>query len=464
MLRRLLPLALAGALTALSAAALPASASTAPLRVTLPAPTGPHPVGTVSLHLVQNNRPDPWVTGRPRELMVSLWYPARHADRYPRPTYRTRRGHRSSRTWASRPARWRCRRPPAMTAPPSTARRGLPVVLYSPPSTGDRSADTTLVQDLASRGYVVVTIDHTSSDDEVEFPGGRVALRVLPAAETRQQFTDEVAQRDEDARFVLDELTEIDHGHNPDVDHHPLPDGLRGALNLSQVGMFGPSRGGATSAAAMLDDPRIKAGIDMDGTLLGPVVTGGLERPFMLLSSALHNRDDDTSWAQFWDASTGRKRDFRLLGSLHLSYSDAEVVFPQTAPVMGLTPKQLSGIIGSSHTVGASRSGPRETQRARGQGGSALGKAAGVNGRRATHQAVARSRARASARRISASASLRRSRTYCRCVLYGATGACTGGLSRSRPASKPQTPHSHNTGTSAVSANRSRVTWPASHQ
>jgi len=49
-------------------------------------------------------------------------------------------------------------------------------------------------------------------------------------------------------------------------------------------------------------------------------------------------------------------------------------------------------------------------------------------------QAVARSLARASARRIAPSASLRRSRTYARCVLYGAMGAGTGGLSRSRPA------------------------------
>jgi hypothetical protein len=43
----------------------------------LPAPTGPHPVGTVSLHLVDESRPDP-VAGRGhhRELMVSVWYPS----------------------------------------------------------------------------------------------------------------------------------------------------------------------------------------------------------------------------------------------------------------------------------------------------------------------------------------------------------------------------------------------------
>lgn len=45
-------------------------------RLTLPAPTGPHPVGWEALHLVDRNRPDPWVPPAPRELMVSMWYPA----------------------------------------------------------------------------------------------------------------------------------------------------------------------------------------------------------------------------------------------------------------------------------------------------------------------------------------------------------------------------------------------------
>ena len=86
-LRRLLPTVLAAGFAAASVAAGPAAASTTPLQIALPAPTGPDPVGTVSLHLVQDDRPDPWVAGRPRELMVSPWYPARHADRYPTAAY-----------------------------------------------------------------------------------------------------------------------------------------------------------------------------------------------------------------------------------------------------------------------------------------------------------------------------------------------------------------------------------------
>jgi len=49
--------------------------------------------------------------------------------------------------------------------------------------------------------------------------------------------------------------------------------------------MFGHSLGGATAAAAMLDDQRIKAGVNLDGTLFGPVVNAGLDRPFMLVGA-----------------------------------------------------------------------------------------------------------------------------------------------------------------------------------
>lgn len=53
-------------------------------RLTLPAPTGPHPVGTVALHLIDRHRANPWTTTPPyRELMISVWYPAREVDRYP---------------------------------------------------------------------------------------------------------------------------------------------------------------------------------------------------------------------------------------------------------------------------------------------------------------------------------------------------------------------------------------------
>src|SRR4051812_33977265 len=56
-------------------------ASAAPARLRLPAPTGPFPIGTATLHLVDRDRPDPLAgPGHYRELMAAVWYPARDVE------------------------------------------------------------------------------------------------------------------------------------------------------------------------------------------------------------------------------------------------------------------------------------------------------------------------------------------------------------------------------------------------
>ncbi|MEV0505750.1 alpha/beta hydrolase, partial [Streptomyces spectabilis] len=56
-------------------------------RLALPAPTGAHAVGRSSLHLVDENRRDPWVPkAGARELMVSMYYPAYRPARKPADT------------------------------------------------------------------------------------------------------------------------------------------------------------------------------------------------------------------------------------------------------------------------------------------------------------------------------------------------------------------------------------------
>lgn len=87
---------------------------------------------------------------------------------------------------------------------------------------------------------------------------------------------------------MLDELVVLNKGGNPDAEHAPLPAGLAGSLDLFRVGMFGWSLGGAASAQAMHDDPRIKAAVNMDGTFWGPLAQEGVNRPFLLLTGSEH--------------------------------------------------------------------------------------------------------------------------------------------------------------------------------
>jgi len=280
--------------------------------------------------------------------MVSLWYPAQRTHGYP------------VAPWLA-PAAWsRFEQdnaiPPgvlqvplthgAVGAPVDRDRGGRPVVLYSPGFGSTRDSGTVLVEELVSRGYIVATIDHTHDASAVEFPDCRVETPALPQV-TDQIIEQAVAVRVADTRFVLDALTELNAGANPDAEHRSLPFGLRGGLRLSSVAMFGHSLGGATAAAAMLEDQRITAGVNLDGTFYGPVVNAGLDRPFLLVSAQDHGGDNDESWAKFWANLGGWRLNLRLTDSAHNSFSDLQALVPQAAGVLSLTPDAVQQFIGT---------------------------------------------------------------------------------------------------------------------
>ncbi|WP_245171255.1 alpha/beta hydrolase family protein [Streptomyces decoyicus] len=331
-----------GKAAALDAAPAPGRAAAldaapAPGQLTLPAPTGRYGVGTVDLHLRDAKRADPWVPGQQRELMVSLWYPATHTSRYPA---------------AQLPVSQQVL-PGGVTLPTTAGHTGapvvrkagkLPVLLYSPGGRGNRATGTALVQDLASRGYLVVTIDHTHDTGDVVFPGGQHEVSMLqPGTKSR----DLIDVRAADSHFVIDQLAEIARGHNPDVEQKPLPDGLARAASTKRVGMFGASLGGGSVAAAMQKDSRIDAGVNLDGQLFGSSDDTPLDRPYMLFSSEHHNRDTDGSWERLWDNLHGERLDLKLRGSGHNSFVDNQVLFPQAPGAFGITPEVMQQALGT---------------------------------------------------------------------------------------------------------------------
>ncbi|SDM68596.1 alpha/beta hydrolase family protein [Allokutzneria albata] len=335
-----------------------ASPSQLPVTLTLPGPTGPHPVGTADLHLVDHSRVDPWAAppGRPRELMVSLWYPARPAPH--RPTRHLTPGVAAFYDQSSGPAGLdpgvadfagtRTHARPRAAAAPGDR----PVVLYSPGGGQSRAFGTTLVEDLASRGFVVVTVDHTFAGpvefpDRVELPARGVDMALM------------MRERARDTSFVLDRLREITAGANPDAARRPLPIGVGAALDLSRVGMFGHSMGGFTTAETMLTDQRIDAGANLDGSMdphYGQASTRGTDRPFLLVGGGTsgadkhpHNHRHAPDWASFWANSSGWKRDLYLPAAEHASFTDAQVLLPQVDRKHALPAEKLVAAIGTVH-------------------------------------------------------------------------------------------------------------------
>ncbi|HLW75845.1 MAG TPA: hypothetical protein VKS01_02650, partial [Bryobacteraceae bacterium] len=80
-----------------------------------------------------------------------------------------------------------------------------------------------------------------------------------------------------DIGFVLDRLGRLQPGDDAGK--------FAGRIDLARVGVFGHSLGGATAAEFCSRDSRCRAGIDIDGALVGDVVERGIDKPFMFLMS-----------------------------------------------------------------------------------------------------------------------------------------------------------------------------------
>lgn len=103
-------------------------------------------------------------------------------------------------------------------------------------------------------------------------------------------------------------------------------------VNLKRTIMFGHSLGGATAAAAMLQDSRILGGINLDGKLLDPVLNAGLSRPFTLVGRPGHSADDPT-WDVFFPALRGSKALLTVSNTTHGAFTD----FPNLISSLNLT-------------------------------------------------------------------------------------------------------------------------------
>jgi dienelactone hydrolase len=402
MLRQLRVLVAAVLAVLVVATAAPTGASqpsrpSRPFTPVLVEPTGRYEIGRTTLHLVDGDRADPWRPNRDRELMTTVTYPAHRVDGHPRGRWFSAPVAADLEAAGAQPpfdlapgsldlagARANAHVGAPVARPSGRSNDGWPVVVFSPGFNTPREQNTAQIEDLASQGYVVVSVDHTF-EAPVEFPGGRV---VAPAPEISSDdpavfaavLRRAIDARVADTRFVLDELVELDRGRNPDAGHRRLPVGLRRRLDLAHVGMFGFSYGGYTAAETMFFDRRIDAGINLDGTmehgqgvietspsLPGLSVQPGLDRPFLLFGQEGHDHltlepeSSDLSWPDFWSNQRGPKLDISLRQAGHNSFSDLQTLVAQVDEAFDLPAEaaerveDLIGTIDPDRSIAAQR-------------------------------------------------------------------------------------------------------------
>ncbi|MFF1817539.1 alpha/beta hydrolase family protein [Kribbella sp. NPDC058245] len=313
---------------ALTLALVTPSASAAPA-LSLAKPTGSRPVGTTSLYLKDTSRPDPWVATVPyRELMVSLFYPTFSA-RGPKKQFMT-----EAEATALFDEAGITGIPPAVMTTVRTdavvdarpAGRRLPLVVLSPGFKRPRAELTSLAEDLASHGMAVVLIDHTYENVATTFPDGRVTGCVACGNNDDTFWKKLQRERAKDVSFVLDSLTRSK---------------WASLIDPARIGMAGHSVGGAAALGSMVNDPRIKAGIDIDGTTDLPLLAPGLDRPFLFLGRANTYAPgtglESATWQRDWEQLKGWKRWLVLAGLEHPSFTDIGLVGEQLGLDFGAT-------------------------------------------------------------------------------------------------------------------------------
>ena len=262
--------------------------------VVLPVPTGSYAVGRVSYDWVDESRQEVFAPKqgekgsgakhKKRELMVWFWYPATPDS--------------GAKPGAYLPGKWgraieRDRGPflwqrldwvqvhAIPDAPVSAAQPGYPVLIFSTGYGRVPTDYTVLAEDLASHGYVVVGIANTYSAPVVAFPDGRVVSRVREAALPEGSRLAEKTAADrlvmvwaEDVIFVIDQLDRLS---------TDASGGFFGRLDVTRLGVFGHSFGGAAAVEACSRDSRCKAAVDISGALFGDVPRVGLKQPCMFV-------------------------------------------------------------------------------------------------------------------------------------------------------------------------------------
>lgn len=328
----------------------------------LPAPTGRFAVGTTSWHVIDSTRSETFATSRAMRMVeVIAWYPAAPLGnaRGIRAPY-LRESYVESQTFATL-----VRRPGVfdsvaavqthsrLDAPIASDSATYPVLLFSHGYTAASSAYTALFEDLASHGYVVLSVVHPYESIATRLQNGHLVTMLDSANAIRQPIRDvlgEWAEEDstmarvtrapDDAerirllrayfagltkthavidRWVRDTKAVID--KMPALPATTRAGELARRVDLSRVGVFGHSMGGVVAGQFCVEDRRCRAGLNLDGIpQSGTMIDATMPAPFMMVYSGRPGRLGANDVVYHRAASTYYRVD--VDSTRHLDFSD----------------------------------------------------------------------------------------------------------------------------------------------
>ncbi|MEH7273560.1 alpha/beta hydrolase [Neobacillus vireti] len=239
---------------------------------------------------------------------------------------------------------------------PKKADGTFPLLVFSHGATGIKSSNTSNYTELASHGYVVVSIDHpyhsfytVSEDGTRAVINSDYNLEISNLNKEESIYTNEelygliqkwMKLRTDDMNFVIDTILEKAKTDKKPVYHH---------INTEKIGVFGHSMGGAASVWLGRERNDISAVVNIDAPFFSDLVYKKEIKDFVASSepyvTPLFNIYSDDVWGQLesnslYAANKTNNESFKKAytthfhGAKHLSFTDLSLFSPILATIM----------------------------------------------------------------------------------------------------------------------------------
>lgn len=257
-----------------------------------PRPTGQYAVGTRVIELTDTNRQDP-ETEKDRRLIMQAWYPAEgnmDVPTYPY-TYEMLRTLKKKLAEDNAPEELveqldSIRTYAVQDAQVLAKESQYPIVIFAHGYATARGEYTSLCEDIASHGYVVLMVMHTYMMEMTRFQDGSEVESI------RDRSPEGIMECYTDIEFMLNN---VQSGAFKDLTH---------VCDFKNIGIVGHSLGGMMANHTSRMDSRVKAGISLDGPLFGPGAKEPPHKPFMfMLAETFNDMFGDEEGLKFADMS-----------------------------------------------------------------------------------------------------------------------------------------------------------------
>ena len=304
----------------------------------LPPLNGKYGIGVKNFHLIDESRKE-LLTENPddfRELVLKIWYPTDKEVEGEWYKYMTEfmfawlMGRAPIPLLGVSKTAYEDVKPHGKINVPIASNSNLfPVILFAHGLDGTLEIYSSFIEDLVSKGYVVISMNHPYIAGVVEFPDDRSIYYQDFYSQNNPDYP-KIAIRTivDDAKFALDYAEILN-----DTD-----DILKERLNLENVGMYGHSFGGASTSICCFEDDRIDCGLTLDGVSYEELIPIGVTKPFFMMTA--DGRFNQSGVEYIWNKQESDIYRMSINGSSHYGYTDVGLLLSHMLP---LIPQNILG-------------------------------------------------------------------------------------------------------------------------